>query len=799
MKFTLSWLRDYLETDLPLAELADAMTALGLEVEGIEDPAAALADFIVADVVTCVDHPDSDHLHLLSVNTGSETLQIVCGAPNAHAGMKGILARVGTRIPATGDVLKTGKIRGIESQGMMCSFRELGLGEDHAGIVELETDAPAGTPVAEVLALDPVIDLSITPNRADCLGVRGVARDLAAKGLGAFKDAPVPVVQGSFDSPVSVALDFPKGEEGACPMFVGRFIRGVKNRPSPQWLQDRLTAVGLRPISALVDITNYVSLSRARPLHVFDADKIAGGALTVRLAEKGETVAALDGRTYEMEAGMVVICDAAGAQSIAGVMGGEPTGCTEDTVNVFVESALFDPLRVAHAGRTLQIDSDARYRFERGVDPASVADGAELATALILEFCGGTASHPVVAGAVPGPRAAIAFRPERVKTLGGLDVPAAEMADVLARLGCAVAVDGAALTVTPPTWRGDIAAEHDLVEEVLRVVGYDNVPAAPMPRDPMPKVVLTDAQRRRGWMRRALAARGLTEAVTFSFMDSRVAGAFGWSDPMLKVDNPISSELDVMRPSVLPNLVSAAARNAARGIADAALFEIGPQFDGPEPGQQRLAAAGVRTGKTGPRHWGAPPRAADAFDAKADAFAALEAAGAPTANAQVHRDAPAWYHPGQSGTIKLGRTVLAAFGALHPGVVKKLGLKGRAVGFEVYLDAIPAPKKKANRTRPLLKVSPYPAVDRDFAFVVDEAVEAERLIRAVTGADKALVQSVSVFDVFAGPALGAGRKSVALAVTLQAMDRTLKDEEIEAAAKTIVAAVEKATGGVLRA
>ncbi len=797
MKFTLSWLKEYLDTEAPLATLDAALTALGLEVEGIENPAAALEGFIVADVVACVDHPDSDHLHILTVNTGAETVQVVCGAPNAHAGMKGILARPGVTIPIDGTVLKKGKIRGVESQGMMCSFRELCLGDDHAGIVELDT-AAAGTPVAEVLSLDPVIDLSITPNRADCLGVRGIARDLAAKGLGRFKDAPVAKVAGSFASPIGVGLDFPAGREGACPLFVGRYIRGVKNRPSPRWVQDRLTAVGLRPISALVDITNLVSLSRARPLHVFDADKLSGDVV-VRFAHDGETLTALDGREYVLKPDMVAICDAQGAQSIAGAMGGEATGCTETTVNVFVESALFDPIAVAHAGRTLQIDSDARYRFERGVDPASAFDGAELATALILEFCGGEASHLVVAGAEPAPRGAIPFRPERVKTLGGMNLPADEMAKVLVRLGCAVAVESERLMVTPPSWRGDISAEHDLVEEVLRVVGYDAVPAVPMPRLPMPRIALSDAQRRRGWMRRGLAARGLTEAVTFSFMDSRQAALFGWSDPMLKVDNPISSELDVMRPSVLPNLIAALGRNAARGMADAALFEIGPQFDGPNPGEQRLVAAGVRAGKTGPRHWGQPPRAVDALDAKADALAALQAVGVSVGGVQIRRDALSWYHPGQSGTISLGRTVLAAFGALHPGAVKKLGVKGRVVGFEVFLDALPAPKKKQGKTRPLLKVSPYPAVERDFAFVVDDGVEAERLIRAVTGADKSLVREVSVFDVFAGPALGEGKKSMAVSVTLQAMDRTLKDEEIEAAAQKIVAAVTQTTGGTLRA
>ena len=797
MKFTLSWLKDYLDTDASVDQLSEAMTALGLEVEGIDDPAATLRDFIVADVVECVDHPDSDHLHVLKVATGTETIQVVCGAPNAHTGLKGILARPGVAMP-DGMVIKKGKIRGVESQGMMCSFRELGLGEDHAGIVDLDSDASAGTPVTDILALDPVFDVSITPNRADCLGVRGIARDLAAKGVGTFKDPAVVPVKGTFQSPVGVSLDFPAADAKACPLFVGRYVRGVKNGPSPQWLQDRLTAVGLRPISALVDITNYLTIGRARPLHVFDADKLTGDVV-VRFAKDGEIVPALDGKSYTLDSGMVGICDAAGAQSIGGVMGGAATGCTEATVDVFVESALFDPIAVARAGRALQVDSDARYRFERGVDPATAIDGMEIATAMILDFCGGEASDLVIAGALPAAPAEIVFRPGKVKTMGGLHVETVEVVGILERLGCVAAVESDVLRVTPPTWRGDITGEHDLVEEVLRVVGYDAVPATPMPRLPMPEVVLTDAQRRRGWMRRALASRGITEAVTFSFMDSRNAGAFGWSDPMLKVANPISSELDVMRPSVLPNLIAAASRNLARGVGDVALFEIGPQFDGPNPGEQRLVAAGIRTGKTGPRHWGQPPRAVDAFDAKADAFAALEAIGAPVANAQVNRNAPSWYHPGQSGTISLGRNVIAQFGTLHPAAVKKLGLKGRAVGFEVFLEAIPAPKKKPTRTRPLLKVSPYPAVERVFAFVVDAEVTADKLFRAISGADKSLVQSVSVFDVFEGESVGAGKKSVALSVTLQAMDRTLKDDEIEAAAQAIVAAALQASGGALRA
>jgi len=798
MKFTLSWLKDYLDTEASLTEISEALTALGLEVEEIVDPGAALAGFVVGEVIDAKPHPDADRLQVLTVNTGKENVQIVCGAPNARKGLKGVLAQPGVTIPVDGTVLKKGKIRGIESFGMMCSVRELALGEDHEGIIDLEGDVQAGTPVIEVMDIDPMIEIAITPNRADCLGVRGIARDLAAKGLGVFKATPVEPIAGTFDSPISVTIDLPAGHEKACSQFVGRYIRGVKNGPSPQWLQDRLTAIGLRPINTLVDITNYVSYSRARPLHVFDADKLTGN-ITPRFAKPGEKMVALDEVEYTLDDQMVVIADDAGPQAIGGVMGGLDTGCTDDTVNVFVEAAMFDASYIAQTGRKLQIDSDARYRYERGVDPVSSEEGSQLATGLILEFCGGEASHPVIAGQPIIDLPSITITTERVKTHGGMDVTVADMRTILEDLGFDItAADDAGLTVTPPTWRGDVTGPHDLVEEVLRVIGYDEIPTVPMPRLPMPEVAVTDAQRRRSWMRRTLAARGMHEAVTFSFMDSRQAGDFGWSDPMQKVDNPISSELDVMRPSVLPNLISAAARNTARGLSNVALFEIGPQFDGPNPGQQQVVAAGIRTGKSGPRHWGAEVRPVDVFDAKADVLAALEAVGAPAANARIMRNAPSYYHPGQSGTLSLGKNVIANFGTLHPAVVKKLGLKGKVVGFEIFLDQLPQSKKKPTKARPLLKVSQYQAVERDFAFIVDQKVDSADLVRAITGADKTLVQDVSVFDVFVGDSVGEGKKSVALSMTLQAMDRTLKDEEIEAVAAKAVAAVEKNTGGVLR-
>ena len=612
MKFTLSWLKAHLETDASLPEIGERLTALGLEVEGIEDPAKDLAGFIVGHVIEAEKHPNADRLRVCKVETGQETIQVVCGAPNARAGLKVILARPGTFIPATGDVLKKGKVRDVESQGMMCSWRELKLGEDHDGIAELAEDAVAGTRLVELLTFDPMIEVSITPNRADCLGVRGIARDLAASGMGTLKPLDTSPVAGSFKSPITVRLDFSPEDSSACPLFVGRMIRGVKNGESPQWLKDRLTGIGLRPISALVDITNYITHDLARPLHVFDADKVTGD-IRARLAKDGETLAALNGKTYALTTSMTVIADDHGPEALAGIMGGEASGCTETTTNVFLEVAYFDPIRTAAAGRKLEILSDARFRFERGIDPAFVHPGAEVATRMILDLCGGEASDVVVAGEEPDWRTSIVMRPERVRELGGVDVAKERQEEILRGLGCTVSEHANGLLVAPPSWRGDISAEHDLVEEVIRVNGYDLIPVVPLPRPSMPKPVQTMAQRRSGWVRRTLASRGLVEAVTFSFLAQAQAAWFGGGSPEMHLANPISTDLDVMRPSVLPNLVAASGRNADRGFRDFALFEIGPQFDGPEPGQQRQVAAGLRVGSVGPRHWSVPVRAVDAL------------------------------------------------------------------------------------------------------------------------------------------------------------------------------------------
>ena len=807
MKFTLSWLKQHLDTDAELDAIADMLTAIGLEVEGVENRAAELTAFTVAFVKSCEAHPNADKLKVCVVETGAGEVQVVCGAPNARAGMKGVFAPVGTHIPGTGLDLKAAKIRGVDSSGMLCSERELNLSDEHTGIIDLESfegglDAPVGTPFATVAGLDdPLIEIALTPDRGDCAGIRGIARDLAAAGLGRLKPLDATPVPGRFASPIGVDFDLPDDAQNACPLFVGRLIRGVRNGPSPHWLQERLISVGLRPISALVDITNFFTVDRNRPLHVFDADKVAGG-LVVRLSRSGERLAALNDKSYVLDDGMTVIADDAGAQALGGVIGGEPTGCTAATTAVFVECALFDPVRTAATGRKLQIDSDARYRFERGVDPEAVVDGMEQATRMILDLCGGEASELVVTGAVPPWRRRLALRPERVETLGGVAVPADRQAEILAVLGCEVTSAGdGRLEVEPPSWRPDVEGEADLVEEVLRIHGFDAIPAEPLPRlSTLTRPAVSSRQRAAGLVRRTLAARGLSEAVTWSFMPSDLAARFGLQTADLKLINPIASDLDAMRPSILPNLIQAAGRNAARGFGDAALFEVGPTYRDVTPTGQNLVAAGVRHGRTGGRHWAAEPRPVDAYDAKADAVAALAAAGAPVDKLQVTADAPDWYHPGRSGCLRLGPTVLAHFGEVHPAELTELDADGPMAAFEVILDAVPEPKAaKAGAARPPLSLSPFQPVARDFAFVVDEGVAADRVTRAARGSDKALIADVRVFDVYRGSGVPDGKKSLAITVTLQPTESTLTDDQIDAVGQRVVAAVVKHTGGTLRA
>jgi phenylalanyl-tRNA synthetase beta chain len=800
MKFTLSWLKEHLDTDVDVTTIAERLTAIGLEVESITDPGAALKDFIVGEVVTAEKHPNADKLRLCTVSDGKDTLQIVCGAPNARAGIKVVLARPGTVIPATGDVLKLGTIRGVQSRGMMCSARELLLGEDHDGIIELKPGAKAGAPVvaalveAGLLANDPLLDVSITPNRGDAASVFGIARDLAASGLGKLKTEKVAPVAGKFPSPKKITLDFTPENKDACPIFAGRLIRGVKNGPAPQWVQDRLKSVGMKSISALVDATNLISQDRGRPLHVFDADKLSGD-LHARMAKEGEQVFALDDKTYVLDAETIVIADDAAARGIAGIMGGMDSGSFEGTKNVFIESAWFDPARIARAGRKLAIISDARYRFERGVDPQFVLPGLELCTSLILEWCGGEASDVVIAGALPPPHKPIQFDPALVEKFGGIRIPREKIVAILQDLGFVVE-DHGTLHVVPPSWRHDVDGPADLVEEVVRIYGLTDVPSVALTRtSAVPAPVLSKAQRRTRTARRALAVRGFNETVSFSFIARDQARLFGGGDKARQLSNPIASDLDALRPSLLPSLLAAASRNAARGFANLQLFEIGAAFDSGMPEAQKNIAAVLRTGNP-ERHWQRGGEGASLFAVKADLLAALEAITGAPMSAPVTQGGPAWYHPGRSGTIAMGPKVIAQFGELHPKVLAAFDLKLPAAGFEIFLDAIPDAKSKG-KAKPLFAPSPFQAIERDFAFVVDAKVAAGEIVKAVKLADRNLIDQVSVFDVYEGKGVPEGHKSLAVAVRIQPKDATLTEAEIEALGQKIVAAAIK-LGATLR-
>jgi phenylalanyl-tRNA synthetase beta chain len=795
MKFTLSWLKEYLDTSATLEQIVDGLIGVGLEVEEVSDKSKMLAPFKVAYVIEAAKHPNADKLRLCKVETASGIIQVVCGAPNARTGMKGIVALPGAVIPSSGETLELGVIRGSESQGMLCSERELLISEEHDGIIDLKGDWPVGTPAVTALGLDdPMIYVKVTPNRPDALGIYGIARDLAAKGLGKLKPLNATPVAGAFESPIKVSLDF-GGDNTPCPLFVGRYIKGVRNGPSPEWLQRQLKAIGLRPISALVDITNYITFAYGRPLHVFDADKVKG-SIRARMARDGEELLALDGKSYTLTSAITVIADDHAAEGIAGVIGGAPTGCSDTTTNVFIEAAYFDPLRTAATGRKLGIVSDARYRFERGIDPAFTQRGAEIATRMILDLCGGAASHPVMAGAAPDTTRSFTLRATRVKALAGLDIPLTDQKRILSDLGFVCKETPAGLACSVPSWRPDVHSETDLVEEVARIYGVDNIPAVAMERDhPIAAPVLNTLQKRMLAARRTLAARGFNEAVTWSFIPETHAKLFGGGQADLKLANPISSELTDMRPSLLPNLIAAAGRNGKRGFSDLSLSEIGHVYAGDRPQDETLRAGGVRRGQATARNWQEAPRAVDAFDAKADALAVLEAAGAAVASLQVVAGGPSWYHPGRSGTIQMGpQNKLATFGEIHPRVLAAMDVKGPIVAFEVVLNAIPVPKAKSV-TRPALNASDLLPVSRDFAFVVDDAVEADKLIKAVRAADKALIAEAVVFDVFK---LEGAKKSYAIEVTLQPKDKTFTEEEIEAVSQKIITAVQKATGGTLR-
>lgn len=799
MKFTLSWLKEYLDTSASLAEITAKLTDIGLEVEGLEDPAAALKGFVVGHVLSAEKHPDADKLRCLIVDTGKEQLKVVCGAPNARAGMKGVFAPAGSYIPGADITLKKSLIRGQESNGMMCSERELQLSTEHNGIIDLPETAVTGASASEALGLnDPVIEINLTPNRGDCAGVYGIARDLAAAGLGQLKKLPAGNIKGAFKNPVTVTLK----DTNSCPLFVGRYIKGVKNGPSPQWLQDRLKAVGQKPISVLVDITNYFTLGLNRPLHVFDADKLKGN-LHVRLSKAGESLAALNDKTYELADGMIAVCDDSGVLALGGIIGGTSSAVEDKTTNVYLECAYFVPGLIAKTGQKLLIDSDARYRFERGIDPASTLTGADMAAQMILDLCGGEASEAHVAGAVPDTTRTISYSPARLKLLGGQDMAEEKQKERLTALGFSITTQGAVWAVKTPGWRHDIEGAADLVEELLRIDGYDNIPPVSVTRKPGEKPTEVNlVQKRSSLARHILSARGLYETVTWSFMDDTKSDLFGaqlhQSKKALTLVNPISADLTVMRPSILPNLIEAAAKNADRGIPDAALFEIGSIYKSSEQNGQVLTATGLRSGHIQPRHWAHAAREADALDAKADAMAILEACGMNTGNIQITTDAPEWYHPGRSGTFRLGPVVLAYFGEIHPSVLMAMKRDETYVGFEVFLQNIPQPKKKGTR-KELLKPSPFQPVSRDFAFTADQSVEADKFIRAVKAADKTLITHVEIFDVYMGKGVDPGKKSVALAVTLQPIEKTLTDEEISSLSAKIIDSVQKQTGALLRA
>ena len=800
MKFTIDWLKEHLDTQATLNQIVEKLTMVGLEVEKVTDRAKGLETFVVGYVVEAKQHPNADRLRVCQVDTGTEKVELVCGAPNAKTGMKGAFAPSGSYIPGTNITLKPTEIRGVMSNGMLLSEREMGISDEHDGIIELDENAKIGDRVVDVMGLnDPIIEIAITPNRGDCLGVRGIARDMAAAGLGALKPLATGPVPGTFKSPVQVNLNFDEATKSACPHFVGRYIRGVQNGESPKWLKDKLLAIGLRPISALVDITNLLTMDLGRPLHVFDVAHLDGD-VQARMAKPGEKLLALNGKEYTLSADMCVIADNSKVEALGGVIGGEASGCTETTTDVYVECAYFDPIRTATTGRKLQVISDARFRFERGVDPAFLETGMEIATRLIMDLCGGEPSEIVNAGTEANWKRDIALRPERIKTLGGIDIPLEEIERILIVLGFGVDGDNGLFKVAIPSWRSDIVGEACLVEEVVRIYGFDKIPAVPVRADSgLPQNALLADQKRHSQARRVLAKRGMVEAVTYSFLSNADADLFGGAPDSVKLVNPISSDLDVMRPSLLPNLLNAANRNVSRGMNSVAMFEVGPQFKGDLPKDQLIIAAGIRTNQIGSKHWNQGPRTVDVFDAKADALAVLEDLGAPAAKLQAIAEAPAWYHPGRSGVLCLGpKNKLAYFGEIHPGLLKRMGIKGQIIGFEIFVDALPKPKAKPSARKPHLNLPQLHTVDRDFAFVVNDDVAASAVVNAAIGADKKLITNVSVFDVFSGENLGEAKKSIAISVTMQPIEQTFTDAEIDAVAEKVIANVSKSTGGSLR-
>ncbi len=794
MKFTLSWLKEHLDTTADIDTIAETLTRIGLEVEEVINPAAALDGFNTARIEKVEMHPDSDHLHVLAVNTGKEVLQVVCGAPNVHEGLIGIYAPTGSLIPCYGERLKVAKIRGVESMGMMCSEKELMVGDDHSGIIELSANTEIGKPAAEVLNIDPVIEVSITPNRAECLGVRGIARDLAAAGLGTLKPLNVPNIQGSFKSPIKVSVACPQ----SCPVYTARYIKGVNNKAeTPKWMKDRLTAIGLRPISALVDITNYINYDISRPLHVFDADKLTGN-ICVRMAHENEEFLALNEKTYTLDTQSLGICDDEGVQCLGGIMGGLNKGSYEDTTNVLLECALFTPACIARTGRKLQIDSDSRARYERWVDPLSTISGNNYATQMILDICGGEASEIEIVGEEKFDAEPVYLRPERLKTFIGMDIAKEKCEEILRHLGFTISEENEKIKAIAPSWRGDIENEQDLIEEVVRMIGLDEIPATSMKTAEFPKPVLTPLQNNVVMVKHELALRGMYETVTFSFTHSEIAKYFRRGNEPVLIQNPIITELDEMRPSILCNLLIGAKNNIARGYPNLALFEVAPEFYGRVPGEQRTVAGGIRVGKTSYKDWTGTQRAYDVFDAKADAIAAIAAAKGPIDAPQITTDAPSYYHPGRSGAIRLGKNVLAYFGELHPAVLKALDIKTNIVAFEVFLENIPTPRDAKSKAKKKLELSSLQAVEKDLAFVVAKNIPAINIYTAAKTADRDNISDVRIFDVYEGDNLPEDKKSIAITVTFQPKDKSYTDAELETLMNKVISEVGKKTGATLR-
>lgn len=794
MKFTLSWLKEHIETNANLDEICETLTRIGLEVEEVYNPAEGLKDFVSARIESVENHPDADKLHVLCVNDGSDKYQVVCGAPNVRTGLVGIFAREGTLIPLFNERLKRATIRGVESCGMMCAVDEIGIGTAHDAIIELDDKTEIGLPAADVLNIDPVIEVSITPNRAECLGVRGIARDLAAAGLGKLKPLNIKKTPAKFANPIKITVECPK----ECPVYTGRYIKGVNNHAkTPEWMKKRLEAIGLHSISPLVDITNYICYDLARPLHVFDADKLKG-SIVIKMAQNGEKFMALNEKEYVLNEKSLGICDDEGVQCLGGVMGGLNKGCNENTTNVLLESALFEPICIAYTGRHLQIDSDSRYRYERWVDPKSNILGSDYATSLILEICGGEASELTVVGSEDSYKPQVAYlRPERLKDFIGMEVSAEKSMQILQNLGFEVSLENGKIKAVSPSWRGDIEGEHDLVEEVVRMIGLDEIPAQSLPNNKFPKETLSPEQHNAMIVKHELASRGMYETVTWSFADSEIAKYFRNGKEAVILQNPIVKELNEMRPSILPNLLQAVKNNIARGYANLSIFEVGPQFFGRNPNEQITVASGIRSGMTGKKDWQHNFREYDVFDVKADALAVIAAAKGPYENPQITLDAPQYYHPGRSGTVRLGKNVLAYFGELHPSILKALDIKSRVVAFEVNLNNIPLPKKQI-KSRKKLELSAFQPVDKDLAFVLDKSISASAVIAAAKNADRNHITDVRVFDVYEGENLPSGKKSLAIGLTFQPLEQTFTDKDIENLMNKVIVEVGKKTGGELR-